>query len=129
MSNDFMKPNLVNPNLKKKIADVLAPPQDDYWAPAKDGAKSFYQYYIRNNMFTIIIIIVIILILIYRFRITREKKRDNVPVLEREKVDPNIVNIAVQEYNRQKENLREPQINVKKPSSKNFPIYAYGQMP
>lgn len=125
-----MKPNLVHPNLKKKITTVLVPPQEDYWEPAKTGAKSFYQNYIRPNIWIIVVFIIIILILFYRYRITKEKKKleKQYPQdvnMEEKKENDELVKRVMQEYEKEKERLREP---IRKMDSRQTvpPVYSFG---
>lgn len=71
-----LKPNLLDPIIRKKIMKTLNPPRQDYWAPAKLNCRSFYENYMKPNVGLVIVIIIIILFLLYRYRVIK-KERDN----------------------------------------------------
>jgi hypothetical protein len=61
--------------VQQYVNELTPPPKADYWAPAKSGAKTFYEKWIRPNIFLIVVIILVILFLIYRYKSTKKEKK------------------------------------------------------
>lgn len=72
--NKHVKPNLLDPIIEKKIVKTLNGPDNDYWAPAKTTAASFFDTYIRPHIVLVIFIALIILFLIYRYRMIKSDR-------------------------------------------------------
>ncbi|BCS83276.1 hypothetical protein QLL95_gp0847 [Cotonvirus japonicus] len=72
--NNNLQPKLLDPELQKKIAIALKPPQEDYWAPTKSGFQKFYHNFIKPNMFLLIFILIIIILLFYRYRSVKHNR-------------------------------------------------------
>jgi hypothetical protein len=138
-----MKPNLVDPKIKNRISKVLNPPKEDYWQPTKNVAQSFYNNYIKPNIWLIMIIILLGLILLYRYREIQYRKM-NEQLQKDKQLHKQVINTAINHYDQQKELMREPRISHKRnnqienfasvtkphshiPSTKPmYPVYPYG---
>lgn len=156
--NKRLKPKLLDPIIEKKIIKTLKPPQEDYWAPTKNSFQSFFQNYIRPNVYLIIFIIIICLLLLYRYRVIKNDRENklnkiqpapaqnymsnninfrhnsNVSIpLERNYTDEEYADLLLHLYNQQKEDAREPKIkhfnNRMMPVSKQVPKLAYPLYP
>jgi hypothetical protein len=137
-----LKPNLLDPIIKKKIIKTLKLPVNDYWAPVKSGLKSFIENYIKPNIGLVVFIILIIIFLIYRYRTIKEEKKNtygtNAPPENKKQLhsDTNghetneYTDLLLQLYNSQKENLREPPIKQNRHIATTkfaYPMYPYAQ--
>lgn len=129
-----IKPNLLDPLIEKKIMKTLVQPKDDYWEPAKITANTFYHDYIKKNVWVVIIIILLILFLIYRYRSVkkeREIKRLNEQYTQSTQSTPkepdisydDYVELLMELYQQQKENMLEPTIHRTKEHKRAYPIY------
>lgn len=142
-NNKHLKPNLLDPIVEKKIIKTLKPIQPDYWAPAKNSARSFVDNFIKPNIPLLLFIMVIIIFLIYRYRITKKKREiENTSILYGNGYQPkkeinDTTNTLIQLYNQQKDFLREPPINdidIKRMTPVRvdtpklaYPMYPYGK--
>ena len=73
-NNKRLKPNLLDPIVRKRIVKTLNPPVEDYWAPTKNTAQTFFQKYIKPNVGLFIVIIIFILFLFYRYRMIKKNR-------------------------------------------------------
>ena len=94
--------------MSKKIIKTLNPPPQDYWAPTKNTLKIFVQKYIKPNIYFIIIIIIIILFLLYRYRTIKNKREQQNNNYQDDQDKRKYMDILLNIYNQNKENLREP---------------------
>jgi hypothetical protein len=79
MSSPLFKKNnryqlIDDEQVQQYVNELTPPPKADYWAPAKSGAKSFYEKWIKPNILPIVLIILFILFLIYRYKTTQKEK-------------------------------------------------------
>ena len=120
------EPNLVNPMVRKKIMDILAPPKEDYWEPTRNTLKIFFYKYIMPNIFWVFVFIIICIFLYYRYRDTQKKKQKELenPVNTTPNIDyQRIIDKSTQMYRANIEDLREKYVAKKKPA---YPVYPYG---
>lgn len=90
--NKHFKPNLLDPIVKKRIVKAMNPPKDDYWAPTKTTARSFYQNYIKSNIGFFIVLVIFILFLFYRYRIIRKNRvTSEIEKTYKLQDDPNVI--------------------------------------
>jgi|SRR5271154_4061104 len=118
--NNRLKPNLLDPIIKQKIIKTLNPVKEDYWEPTKNIFQTFYQKYIRPNIYLILFIIFILLVLLYRYRVIQKDRQKNtemaneMPDNEMPNNESNEINdytnLIMTAYNQQKEDSREPPI-------------------
>ena len=133
-NNKRLKPNLVDPIMSKRIIKTLAPEKPDYWAPTKNGLRSFYNNFIKKNIAFVIIVILFILFLIHRYRSIKKDRDDKiienidadvmcppVPVVntntsinssgkKKDASTDEYTKLLLQYYNYEKESAREPVI-------------------
>jgi hypothetical protein len=147
-TNKYLKPNLLDPIIEKKIIKTLKPQVEDYWAPTKNGFRTFYENYIRPNYFLIIFIVLILLFLIYRYRIIKKRRENTEPdkdfISPPNKINTNSGNnknspnkdideytkLLMHMYNQQKEEMREPPIKHLNDNTNPkfaYPMYPYAQ--
>lgn len=141
-ANPYLKPDLLDLNVRRKIMNRLKPPQEDYWAPAKSGFRTFFDNYIKTNIMLVVIIVIIILFLIYRYRITKKDREikaienfyskqlnDNKQPNSKNSNDPtnNCAELLLQLYEQQKDKMRDDTIakKAKNESKMAYPIYPY----
>jgi len=72
--NKYVKPNLVDPQIRKKLINTIKPTKVSYWEPTKGFAQYFYEDYIRPNLFSVILIGIFVIILIYRYTMSQRNK-------------------------------------------------------
>ena len=70
----FHKPDLVDPYIERKVIRTLNPPKEDYWAPTKSSAKTFYASYIKPNMTVLIFFCIFLALLYYRYRMVKKNR-------------------------------------------------------
>lgn len=139
-NSKHLKPNLVDPLISKKIIKTLDTSKENYWEPAKNSFWSFYQNYIRPNIFLIIVIIVILILLLFRYRIiknNRETKTTNTPIIQHQPTSKKstdtqeYADLMMHLYNHHKEILREPNntqdLTQKNPIQFAYPMYPYAK--
>ena len=121
-NNKCIRPNLLDPIMKKKIIKTLNPPVEDYWAPTKSGAKSFIENYIKPNIGFFIFVILVILFLFYRYRVIKKGRErselenqlngeiiEPVPIQSNNIISTNDYSqLLMYLYEKQKDSLREP---------------------
>lgn len=107
-----LKPNLVDPELIRKIKKTLRPPQEDYWEPTKNTFQTLYDNYIVPNISIIIVIIIIIVILVYRYyMVKREREQKKLMQKNTPKQQINSQYNLQQQYNSQY-NLQQQQMQM-----------------
>lgn len=143
-NNKIMKPNLVDPNIEKKIIKTLNNQNEDYWQPTKNTCKEIYFKFIKKNFPFIIFMILFIMFLIYRYRTVKLNKLNKLNFISNQNnmssqnnIYQNHIekysNIVLEEYNKQYEKIREPKVKKKfinKTESDNklklaYPMYPY----
>ena len=68
----YIKPNLADPLLEKKIVKTLTPPNEDYWGPTRTGLNKFYHKFIKPNWGLVVVLILLACFLIYRYRYIKD---------------------------------------------------------
>lgn len=131
-TNKQLKPNLVNPIVKEKIIRTLNPPKEDYWAPTKNVFQSFYQNYIKPNIYLILFLIFLIVLLVYRYRIIKSRKtqnKSNTDIANKkdkpENINDEYIDAAFQIYKQQKDEYYEPKLKSKNKSGYAYPMFPY----
>ena len=121
----YIRPNLLDPMLERRIIKTLNPAKPDYWAPTKNVAKNFFQNFVKQNIWLIIFIVIIILFLIYRYRVIK-KNRELIVTNQPDIKSNNYSTMIMEAYNIQKERLREPKIEQNPPNNNfAYPMYPY----
>jgi hypothetical protein len=132
-----LKPNLLDPDIEKKIIRTLKPPKEDYWGPTKNMFQIFWFDYIVPNKYLVLFIIFIILVLIYRYQIIRKNRINPNQSSQQQQIqtpscstNSNIKNandeadLLLYAYNKQKEASIEPQ-PIKQNMRSNHKSYGY----
>jgi hypothetical protein len=73
----FLCPNLIDPNVKLSILNVLSPPKVDYWKPVKNVCKNMYNEYIKKYSGVLLLLLLLIIFLVYRYRMVNEDNNLN----------------------------------------------------
>jgi hypothetical protein len=68
------RPNLVNPELERRVGSALDKNKDSVFNNVKDNVGSFYNGYISGNGLTIFFVILVIIFLMYRYRMIRNER-------------------------------------------------------
>lgn len=97
-----LKPDLVDAEMQKKVAELLESPKEDYWGPTKDVITKVFNRWIKPNWAFWLIVLGLILFLIWRYRYVRRKKKYDKPVTQ--------LDLLLEAYRKQQEALHEPKI-------------------
>jgi len=108
-----LQPNLIDPIIGKKIVKTLNPPIQDYWKPTKMTFLSFYQDYIKPNIYLVIFICIILILLLYRYRVIQTERENNEHMSNIENnTATNIVSVTTPTHSRAIVSVPKPKVSV-----------------
>lgn len=99
-----LKPDLVDDEIRTRVAQILDSPKEDYWGPAKVAATNVYRNWIKDNWGFLLLMAGLILFLIWRYRYVKRRKK----YAKTETVADRIM----EAYRKQQEKMHEPKIVV-----------------
>lgn len=97
-----LKPDLVDDEIRNRVAQILDSPKEDYWGPAKVAATNVYQSWIKDNWGFLLLMAGLILFLIWRYRYVKRRKKYAKTETAADRI--------MEAYRKQQEKMHEPKI-------------------